>query len=292
MESGRALSSIQRFFIRGNVPCDFLAQDDANGNGHGYTIDGKRHLDLLNKGLSPTDFCGSSTVPNGHPGYIDHRTECTIDNPSPTTPLFPYTYQHNNIHPESMSQDEAIYMLQGLSLAAWLSDGNSKTMAKELAGKIINYITNLTLDNGILPYMIYEPDGSMVKWSDGGCTFPYGPGFFKSGYKITNDYSSFILLPSLYTSPAQELIWKSCVLGAGSCHLNAALLAMGDFIYSPLGIKLNTASYNWDTYYLLLWEVLNNHNLLFQSNQDHLETKALDQLNYGPCEGPYSYKGR
>ena len=280
------------FFIRGNVPCDFLAQDDANGNGHCYTIDGKRHFDLLNKGLSSTNLIGS--VPNGHPWYIDYRLDCDEVAPSPNTPFYDYPYQHLDIHPESMSQDEAIYMLQGLSLAALLSDGYCKTIAKELAGKIINYITNLTLDNGLAPYWIFEPDGSMVKWNRGGCTFAYGPGFFASGYKITNDYLSFILLPSLQISQVlipQGIIWTGAMAGLGNCQsLNAALLAMGDF--PPLSIKLNTANYNWDTYYLLLWEVLNNHNLLIQSNQDHLETKALDQLNYGPCEGPYSYLGR
>lgn len=35
------------FFIRGNVPCDFLAADDANNNGHAYTAYGERHLDVL-----------------------------------------------------------------------------------------------------------------------------------------------------------------------------------------------------------------------------------------------------
>ncbi len=301
------------FFIRENIPCDFLDTANTFVNDHAFTIDGKRHLDLLNKKLKPSDRWNSSsktfgTLPKGHPGYVNHNVSSICGGTSYSTAVSPST-EDSPAHPESMSQDDAIGLILGLSLTAKLADGTAcQVIAKDMIDKILTRTLNLDFQNNGVPFVLFEPDGSVVGedpnfnvWhklaglsNKGGISWPLGPGLFESGYKLTGNLKYrawpiiWAILESTYLGyPAQQIVWQLVMEGAGKYDdLTAMLLAYGN--YSSARIQGITHKKNWDTFYTLLWEVLNDRRRK-PHHQTDLLTKSLDQLNNGPCEGPYCY---
>jgi hypothetical protein len=278
-------NSFDGFFIRENVPCDFLHITAAAGR----TVNGERHLDLLNKRLTPANRyvigeCRFEGLPLGHPGYIDYRTSCngTVGG----TPMGP----PDHLHPEPMSQDEAIGLMMGLALIIKLTDGTDcRPLATEITDKIVRYLLNLDEINGSTDYRVYEPDGSVVEESRGGNTYYLAKGIITAGEAMTgeNDYGCVDFL--------QNSVWSANSWWAWDCSLSkmaAMLAAVGDsWTWTDEGLTNITAHYNWDTFYLLLWEVLHNKTMS-QSEQHALLIKTLDQLNNGPCEGTYCYASR
>lgn len=307
------LDSYNGFFIRGNVPCDFYSTTAWNGK----TSTGQKHIDLLNKGLDINDTWEDTLpfqfgdLPRGHPGYVDHRTtsDCGGTDTCSCIPIHNYKPPHNNIHPESMSEDEAIGILLGCSLAAKLADSATQVMAKTMCDKILTYILNLNQENGIMPFTIYEPDGSVVGFDggffpnihkamdQGASTWAYGPGFFETGYQITGEikYRTWPILWTLLENaiglPAQQIAWQAALLGAGEFdELTAILLVMGNYTSARIKSITDSDKKRWDTFYIALWEVLNNK----KRNENHQEQwydSTIVQLNSGPCEGPYNYGG-
>jgi len=189
-----------------------------------------------------------------------------------------------------MSQDEAIIILLGCSLAHQLGDANTQDKAKIMCDKILTYILNYFFQNGPSPFEIYKPDHTH---SDGGwTTIANGPGLFPSGFEITGD-QKYKVWPIIWTSPSatlfsiQQTAWYAHINGVGNKDLTATLLAMGNFHAGQIE-RLTNKKLNWDTFYLLLWEVL-NHNIRNQNHQTKLLDKSLTQMNTAPCDGPYNY---
>jgi hypothetical protein len=289
---GSYTASWDGFFIRGNVPCDFF--DTSNPNGNGFTINGESHTSILNKGLDPTnDLYNPSSktfgiFPRGHVGYITHRTSAACSGgTSGGTPC-----EFNN-HPESMSQDEAIIILMGCALAVKCTDEDDEdsihTLAKNMADKIIKEVLNIDYQSTGENYCrIYDPAGNKIPGNKGGSTLGYSPGFLESGYQITGDHwYRTNAIWEIFQIPNQ-IAWQAAIRSASDQDLTATILAMGN--YSPGRIAgLTNDKKNWDTFYLLLWEVLNdkkrNHH-----NQEELLDKTLTQLDAAPCSGPYCYK--
>ncbi len=298
------------FFVRETVPCDFLNPTAPDG----ITINGKKHLDLLNKHLTSADSWNPSTntfgsFQQGHPGYADYRTNSwcltnysvPVDNDSPQ-------------HPESMSQDDAVRILIGLSLAVKLTPNAStcQTLAKVMSDNILTHALNLDLEYNSEPYVIYEPDGSVVgqtpTWnpikylhnltSAGGVTWPLGPGLFSAGYQITGNsiythfpsiweshHTPFAVYMKLLDEAAQQIVFHF-PSGQESGGLKATLLALGD--YTSERIYMSTRNKDWDTFYILLWEVINGKKRSHH-NQVKLLNRSINQLEFAPCEGPYCY---
>lgn len=267
--------SINGFFIRGNVPTG-LFSDTLISSGVGFAANGKTNLSLLNKGLKTSDIWNGNTFgsfPLGHPGYADHAT-C-----------------YNSLsNVQSMSQDEAVGILIGCALASKLSTGAAQTLAKNMAFNIANYLINKNQIYGSNYYRIYNPDGRKVFIKDGGDTYAWGPGYIKVGSEISGSSIS-----------APFSIWKDIIrqtiawhfeeqTGLGDNYLVAFLIAMGNTLgtCSSQGIYNLTNGNNWDTFDILLWEVLNNKKRTHH-NQTNLLNKSLGQLNSAPCEGPYCY---
>jgi len=271
------------FFMRGNTPIGFFdtiqKMSNLNTTGNGFTANGKSHLSLLNKGLDTTDTWNSHDTtfghfPRGHPGYGNY-THSSLCFPPPCGPM-----------PQAMSQDEAIIMLLGCSLAAELADGTVKQMAKTECDLVLTYMLNCQLQNGPLPFTIFNPNGSIPSTSLGPSTFTHGPGLCESGFQITGNWK-YRIWHDLWRNPAQDIAWMADInFGWGNNDLTATCLAMGN--YASWRIKKITHNNNWDTFYLLLWEVLND-NRRGKNDQKELLKKTTDQLDNAPCEGPYCY---
>ncbi len=139
---------IDGFFVRENMPCSFLNNNDTL---YGYNSSGISHLTLFNKNLDTTNVWDNTThtfhnLPAGHPGYTNYIDARMCNGQDDKKAI--------------MSKDEVIGVLQGLALvkkfcppaASWSSD---------IACDIIKYVRNFNLNNNT-PYrwMIYDPDGN------------------------------------------------------------------------------------------------------------------------------------
>ena len=275
------------FFIRGSVPCDFLDTADTWASGNGFNVSGVSHLSLLNKGLDTNDVWNSTTsafgsFQQGHPGYVDHRTSTACDGIMNSNPDIPTEFDG---YPEDMSKDEAIGLMLGLALTAKYTQGTaSHALADSISHKIVTYL----LQSGKL----LDPDGSPVySGTKKDRPWVFGSGIKAAGAAMTGNFYG---LPSL----TQKIMWKLFWWDSFSVDnrgMVATLAALGNswryygiINKTAAGICNNTAKFNWDSFYLLLWEDLNNKNRC-QNKQEQLLTKALGQLNTGPCEGPYNY---
>ncbi len=304
--------SFNGFFIRGNVPCDFLNDDPIN-HPNGFTTSGESHLKLLNKGLTENDiwydanngsdiymfgdFSSGSYLPRGHPGYIDHRTALDCDGKAdlPSTVLHHYTYnpehpecEHTHLdHPESVSQDEAIWILLGCELTIKLDAGGYvANLAFEIKLKILDYLINIYHLGGWETFQLYEPvnDFPICEY-EGGSTYTFGKPLCLLDIINTNFNST------LYWDDWQSLLWRLTGLKYNkNFDLIGCLAAMTDsWLTTGAGIMNVTAKVNCETFYTLLWEVLQNKTRP-EDKQTMIVNKALDQINAAPCEGPYCYK--
>jgi len=281
------------FFIRGNVPCDFYNPYHPNG----VTATGESHLRLLNKRLSQTDVFSTTYfrfgndqegyLPRGHPGYIDHRTcdHCGGEAEKNTPPNHTnhkcqgnwYNPHNHDFHPESMSQDEAIGLLMGIELTKKLTGGICYDLASIMKEKIYKYLLNMDDIFGTSNYRIYEPDGYGICTAEGGFTIAFA-------VPLLHEFG-------LEPSTIPKIIWS--YLGDGPHgqypDLQAVLGAISN-TWSNTGyrLKLVTKRNNWETFYVLLWEVLHNESLSV-NKQETIVNKSLDQLNAAPCNGPYNY---
>lgn len=291
-------NSTDGFFIRNNVPCDFLSEYSDLDNA--VTITGERHLDLLNKGLTPENVFNSQTntfnnLPLGHPGYADHRTSQDC-NGYAVTPNTPFHY-HEGIcqgHPEAMSQDEAIFIMMGMALAIKLTDNDyypCYDRAISLYNLLVRYIINLDDIWGWKKWRIYEPSPDhnvQIPADAGGNTYTFGKGIIEAGKKMTGwDYG--------HADPFQCMIWndigQSEVFNPSiNFDLVCVLAAIGESWNDMFGgITINSIGFDAFTFYNLLYEVL--HNSTYSDNtQQSILYYSLLQMDNAPCEGPYCYK--
>jgi hypothetical protein len=167
---------------------------------------------------------------------------------------------------------------------------------------------NINFDNGYIPFTIFNPNGGIVALLG---TLTHGQALFNSGYQITGESyyknwpaawfnaANLLYLNSIGIATgvasssnfyADQLIgWQCDLLGLGNKNLTATVLAMGNYSAGKIERLTTMKNLNWDTFYFLLWEVLNNNNRN-STLQSQLLSKSLGQLNSAPCEGPYCYK--
>lgn len=292
-------NSFNGFFVRSMVSCDFFNPTHANG----VTISGESHLDLLNKNLSPGNAWNGQTfgnLPLGHPSYVNHRTtdDCGGTAISPLPPFLhnPSCDHPHQDHPESMSQDEAIGILLGVECAIRFAPGtNSANIALHMKEEILETIINIEQTYGDDRFRIYEPRNSALPDyricnAEGGNTKSYGKPFVYLYYLNPNlpGHNPDIIN---WITNYQKILWAVLSFQQlGNTDLVAMLAAMTDtWANTGLGIFCVTEYRNWDSFYTLLWEALQNKSRPAEK-QAHTLQKSLDQLNAAPCEGPYCYR--
>ena len=250
---------------------------------------------LLNKGLTnsnvwegndnyPTQDWYFSNLPRGHPAWIDHRTcdHCEGDNEKPDNPSGFIHSGELSYHPESMSLDEGIFIILGCELAVKLVGGSCGQFAAQMKYNIATHMINQCKTYGDSKFIIYEPSGHDLSEGEGGSTYTYGkPLSFLSSPSYTSDFFNEI----------QDIIWRLASLKKNkNWDYTCSLAAMTDSWSSTgAGITNVSAAYNTETFFTLLWEVLQNKKRP-DDKQSQIINKSLDQLNAAPCEGPFCYK--
>jgi len=263
------------FFMRNNIPNNFV----------------ELHPEL-NKNVLP-----GTTHSGGDPGWVNSVSSNMCSNP----------------YIEIMSQDEAIFLLRNLALVKQLVPNNlhfdnengeplsynfnSKSI--EIASKIISYIQ-------FCPYGFLIGDNTIVniEWifnrPDYNSMVGNNSLFFQHGFRGADQ---FFLGYCFGQTPIEMLrFWSmipytSSLINTDHGHMASSLASVGNswpividlwvgYITVPattLKIKNCTERHNWDTFYLLLWEVLQNETTSRLNMQ-----KVSDQLNAAPCNGPYA----
>jgi len=290
-------NTVDGFFVRENVPCDFLDTNAANG----ISTTGKKHLDLLNKDLTPYNVWDDTNktfrgLTRGHPGYSDFiNAQMCSDSEDKKPP---------------MSQDEAIGVLQGLALISKLCPSYEANRSKDIACNIVTYIKNSYAAHGPLPWQIYTPIWGQTDGGGTGFSWFFAYPFEKVANKISSGCTTYeVGYPGELSWQAQKYIRigpifnqsMAATLAAMSKSWNIGItIKIGCCIswcppYTCLqipikipatgwGIKNSTKVNNNETFYLLLYEVLQNKSTSYLE-----QSKALTQLNSAPCEGPYDY---
>jgi len=257
------------FFVRDNVPCDFVDNTDTVGNPLG-----KFHYDQLNQDLDPianawNESDGFNGLPNGHPGPISSVSECG--------------------NPSAMSQDEAVGVLMGLALVRKCMPITESLMACQMAYRIINYVHYAPNPADHVPYLIYDPNGDLV--SEGNTAVFNSMGFAHAGSYFGWDIS-------LFTDPISVTegimgFWQSqqfdIITFDYNRHMASTLAAIGDSwrvdkIINSTGDGINrvTQEYETNTFYLLLWAYLHDKNT---GNTNLVNSKSLaeSQMKDAPC---------
>ncbi|MDR1878723.1 MAG: hypothetical protein LBQ64_04080 [Bacteroidales bacterium] len=282
------------FFIRENVPVDFIDTS---------LVDGKKHFDALNKNLTSANtwnndsghFCG---LAHGDPAWIDHLREVNVDK-SP------------------MSQDEAYGVMMGMALVAKCVPA-LEDEAKAIFELICLHITgrNVCRHCEGRPYLIRKPDCSPIAESRGGVTVFFGYGIAAAASQVTGksvDYFShsfdlktlpdrlknYFQTGKLTYTPGKNnryFLWKICSGGIpGDQEWNRAmavsLAAMGDSWgkHTDKGLMRNSyrlrgrKTHDWRSFYLSLWRFLND-----KAPDLSEKTLILSELDAAPSRGTYN----
>ncbi|MFH2143518.1 MAG: hypothetical protein ABIJ97_13920, partial [Bacteroidota bacterium] len=199
----------------------------------------------------------------------------------------------------AMSQDQAIHLLMGFALIRKLLppmalgfedlDGNTivfnfHSMSKYYANNIVEYVQNRNEDYGPDKWKIYDPDGDIVTRGHNAIAFAHG--IIKSAQSIF----SYPYSDNWSETASAELMWQTlsipnpyeynshmaCVLAALSDTWDWGVNTTGFRIYSLASV------WNWDTFYLLLYDIINDKTTSYLSI-----SKVEDQLNTAPSCGPY-----
>jgi hypothetical protein len=245
------------FFIRHDVPEDdgnetnsFILQSDLNTDA-GLLID----VDpLLDKGV------------------IRQVTHITTD--PPMTPPNEY-----------MSQDEAIFLLEGLALAYKFGSNEAKAIANEHAFRVLNRLYGYV--DGSLhwhDWIIRDPYGDIIPNDEGGICQAYAFGYVK----VASDFFGF---SGFAFPPGAGTLWNSyfngVILSGANARMCASIAAIGKgwggFLNATQhGIYNNTDQEKYDCYYLWLYKALWEDSWCLY-NVDRVE----DRLDEAPCEGPW-----
>ena len=284
------------FFIRENVPLDYL---DTN------TISGRNHYEYFNSELSSKNVFISDSgmmrgLTNGRPAYVNGLYEISQKK-------------------EPMSQDEAYGMMMGISLVAKCVpplEEEAKYLFELISLHLIgkNDCQNCH-SNG---YEIKKPDCNSVSESTGGVTAFFGYGIAAAASKVTGknieyfqntfDTEKYSYMRQTYLQTGKlkftigqnnmYMLWKICGNGIpGSQEWNrsmaSTLAAIGDswgkrtdksLIKNSYWTK-GTKPHDWRTFYLSLWRFLH------EKQPDSKEKQMIRQeLDSAPYEGPYNFK--
>jgi len=272
-------NSFDGFFVRENVPCDFLVNDST--------------FEYFNTNLKPANklkFENSTysfeNLNPGEPAWVNKVSEC-------------------DSIPQVFSQDEAIGLLLGLALVYKCLPDTSieNNLSKEIAIKVITYIRNSSRKYGgfFTPrWLIYKPDGKRLKTSQGGLSWFYAHGFMRTANYFDKDYDNLFKKISRYP---QELFFQFGQYIAGSNPDNTTMIttlaAISNSWRSTIpiiglifkinttyfGIKSKTKSQDWETFYGLYWAYLHNKS----PKVNELLEKTQNQLNSAPFYGTYNY---
>ncbi len=269
--------SFDGFFVRESVPCDFLENNERKK--------------FFNNNLQPNDLWDNNkktfgNLPAGHPGWVNKISEC-------------------DSIPKAMSQDEAIGLLYGLALVyKCMPEGSlSKDMSKAIAINLIDYIRNSSRIYGktlSLRWNIFRPNGEKLKAYEGGLAWFYAHGFMKTAQFFKPDYDN---LGKKITRYPQELFFQMGQFfpnpNADNTTMITTMAVIGDSWRATIpviglifkmnttyfGIKAKTRKQDWDTFYVLSWEVLHDKH---KNKKDRIN-KTIEQLNSAPYEGPFNY---
>lgn len=272
-------NSFDGFFVRENVPCNLLTNDSIR-NYFNYNLQPNNKLKFENGAFS------FDNLNPGEPAWVNKISEC-------------------DSIPQIFSQDEAIGLLLGLALVNKCLPDNSAEyhLAKEIALKIITYIRNSSRIYGsfITPrWLIYKPDGTRLKTSQGGLSWFYAHGFMRSATYFDKDYDNLIKKITRYP---QELFFQFGQFIPGPNPDNTTMIttlaAIGDSWRATIpiiglifkinttyfGIKSKTKYQDWETFYGLYWAFLHNKT----DKVKNLLSKTKEQLNKAPFDGTYNY---
>ena len=270
--------SFDGFFVRESVPCDFLE----NKNRKEYFNNNLKNTDIWNYS-NPGQF---GKLPKGHPGWVEFVSEC-------------------DSIPKAMSQDEAIGLIYGLALVYKCMPDNSfeKIAAKEIAVKVIDYIRNSSRLYGkslTFRWNMYRPNGNKIKTHEGGLSWFYAHGFMKAAHYFDKDYDNilkkisrypqeiFFQLGQFFPNPNPDNTTMITTLAVVGNSWRATVPVIGlifNMNTSYFGINAKTKKQDWDTFYILSWEVLHEK----RKKMDNRLSKTKYQLNNAPFDGPYNY---
>ncbi len=287
---------VDGFFVRENVPVNFLDTSTAAG---------LEHMLWLNQGLTPQNVYITAQdsfymLPKGMPGYINGLYQ---------------VYEKKEI----MSQDEAYGVMTGLALTAKcvppLAD-KAKELFRLITLQIIGI--NAYSDCKNEGYIIKKPDCEPISESGGGSTALFGYGIAcaaacVTGMPIDSFINTFTPKDYRHSLSVYQLtgklrvpigfnnmyyMWKICGRGIPGQQewnraMGATLGALGNSwgkhtdksitknVYWTKGNK----QHDWRTFYLSLWRIL--HNKPADKNEAYL---IQQELNNAPPYGPYNYK--
>ena len=227
-----------------------------------------------------------------------------------------YGYQTNNAiyweywrRQKFISQDELIGTLVGLSLVTTLVDDESTVeKAAWLAGNMVSF-ARINPNCTSLPWRLRFPDCERIVDKDGGNLLASAYGLLRAAQNITGQYINYfpaishaldfvpftISLKDIYKNAIELLILGNVgnSLVRRSRVIMSELIAISDVtgrqLRTPHGAIISLGNeYNWEPFYMLLWGIVNNKDLL-RSKYDYPFDKLFDQLTSAPCGGPYHY---
>ena len=306
-------ASLDGFFMREDIPLDFcypynplLSSDPAP-----YT-NRFRALNFQHYNTDPVSPIYYSNpaffhLYPGNPNWISNTHSRETPHPLPDSDLEYYML-------EVMSKDEAINTLLGLAMVhkclPYGTQEQTREKAEMLADLIIHKLRNSNASNPEDRWWIINPHGNKVHDTAGGYSGFYARGIAGAGNYITgNTYwdatdEAVTFAPSVagsilspYTAFLLSDIWNNvCQMvrfGAMNDHMTMDLAAMADN-WQIMGVPSTAFSidnisdhYNWETFYLLLFNFLHDKSQMLQ-----VLTKVEDQLDAAPCTGPFKYEGQ
>ncbi len=249
------------FFMRGDMPDKQYIKKNSSG---------------FNKDLCPADTFGA--VKAGMPFWVE------------TT----------RFHNREMSQDQAIHILMGMALVVkCLPDKkievrtingakeyfNFHEFAKHTFDLIVSYIKNENKKYGNKEWIIYDPTGKKLELGGNAKFFSYG--FAKAGQNITG----INYIKDINKKISARMLWEAAKVptpNEWNTSMACILAAIGDSWKctgsTDKAIYYASKKYYWDTYYILLWQFINNKKSLYLDNE-----KLTNQLNSAPEYGTYYY---
>jgi hypothetical protein len=284
------------FFIRENIPLNFLDTTDEHG---------KKHFNALNKGLTLSNSWNQDSgrmegLANGQPAWIERL----------------YDVDEKKV---PMSQDEAYGVMMGMALVAKCVPALAEE-AKELVELITLHIIgkNACQQCQGEGYVIRQPDCESVSESTGGVTAFFGYGIAAAAAKVTGkdiayfyntfDATKFSSILHTYSQTGRlkitignnmlYMIWKICERGIpGDQEWNrsmvSTLAALGDSWGKQTGKGLirncywqkGKKTHDWRSFYCSLWCFLHD-----KAPHTAEKKRIVSELNTAPYDGPYNLK--
>ncbi|RLD73161.1 MAG: hypothetical protein DRJ02_01860 [Bacteroidetes bacterium] len=249
------------FFIRSDVPEDDLFNEDPPQNSF-----------LVN-----SDLNNENSILISSDQLLDENEAIRVVNY--TSNQLPDYFQYEN-----MSQDEAVFLLEGLALTYKFGSLDAKLIALSYAHLVLNRLYGYVSPGlHFMDWNIHNAYGLPIPPGQGGAAVLLSFGYTK----IARDFFGF---PDFFPAAGSEVVWGALYNGIASDynqHMIASIAAIGEgwgnlFHLTQHGIYNNTDQDGWDYYYLQLYKALwgRNWNLY---NVDRIE----DRLDEAPCEGPY-----